>query len=202
MALNLNSTNATVNEILYTFKIEGIDAKTWSFTEAQAQRVIDFMNSLNNTAVSAPEASVTEASAPTPYEKQANAAVRATTSDMKCKWEVEELTTPGGDKFYRIKDGIFTAGKWRQSKFDPNKEYRVETNLEAHKLALDKVKALKNIQKVEMSGGWFAYGFKTKATATKALKSLPECIQAVEICSYIAEHGAIKGKSHTRDKIA
>lgn len=197
MALNFSSKAAT--EVMYTITIE--DHK-WSLNESNTQKVIDLLNSLADASVSAPEVSATEEPTPTPYEKQANAAVRATTSDMKCKWEVEELTTPGGDKFYRIKDGIFTAGKWRQSKFDPNKEYRVETNLEAHKLALDKVKALKNIQKVEMSGGWFAYGFKTKATATKALKSLPECIQAVEICSYIAEHGAIKGKSHTRDKVA
>ena len=152
--------------------------------------------------VQAPE---TPAPAPveqTPYEKQASAAVRATTTDVKCKWDIEELELAGGKKFYRSVDGIFTAGKWRVSKYDSNKEYRIPTNLEAHRIATDYVKKLQGVKSVTMDAGWIAYGFATKKSAKLALEKLPEMIQRAEISAYIAEHGQIKAKAVTRDRVA
>lgn len=133
-------------------------------------------------------------------DNHVNAAIACTTADVKCNWAVEEILD-GKKKFYRIVDGIFTAGKWRQSKYDANKEYRIPTNLEAHKIALSKIKALPLIQSIKPNGSdWFAYGFTSKKAAEEALKHLPSKIDRAEIASYIQEYGPIKGKAVTREK--
>lgn len=120
-------------------------------------------------------------------------------NDVKCKWGIEELII-SGKKFYRITDGIFTLGKWRQSKFKADEEYRIPMNLEAHKLATNKIKSLEGIKSQTTDGGWIAYGFTSKKSAEKALEKLPEKIQSYEIAEYISAHGQIPAKAVTRKK--
>lgn len=135
-------------------------------------------------------------------KQRVNAAVACTTSSVKCNWSIEVIKD-GKRNFYRITDGIFTAGKWRTSKYDANKEYRIPTNQEAHKLALQKIKALPLIQSIQPNGAeWFAYGFYSKKAAEEALNKLPEKIDRAEIAAYISEHGPIKAKAITRIKTA
>ena len=135
-------------------------------------------------------------------DNHVNAAVACTTTSVTCKWGIEEILLDNGKKkFYRITDGIFTAGKWRQSKYDANKEYRIPTNLEAQKLAIEKIKKLDGIQSINPNGAeWKAYGFTSKKAAEAAIKKLPEKIDRAEIASYISEFGPIKGKAVTREK--
>lgn len=199
MALNFNGIEAT--EKMYDVVIEG---HKWSFNEEMTQKVINFMNSLKNgsTPVSAPVAEVCQEAVNTAYKP-----VAVLPSNVSCKWQIEETT--GFDlnagktrRIYRIVDGIFTAGKWMQSKYDANKEYRIPTNQEAHRIAMSKIKSLDNITSVEMPGGWKAYGFATKKAAKAAIESLPEMIQGVEIQGYIEKYGKIQAKAVTRVKEA
>lgn len=197
--LNFNGIENTATEKMYDITIEG---HKWSFNEEQTQKVINFMNSLKNgsTPVSAPVAEVCQEAVKTAYKP-----VAVLPSNVSCKWQIEETT--GFDlnagktrRIYRIVDGIFTAGKWMQSKYDANKEYRIPTNQEAHRIAMSKIKSLDNITSVEMPGGWKAYGFATKKAAKAAIESLPEMIQGVEIQGYIEKYGKIQAKAVTRVK--
>ena len=122
------------------------------------------------------------------------------TPNVTCHWKVEDVIDAKGKKFYRIVDGIFTAGKWYQSKYNPNEEVRFPTNQEAHKLAMDEAKAIEGIQCTEMNGGWKAYGFTSKAKATKAIENLPSKIDGKQIARYIAEHGKIPVEAKKRIK--
>ena len=132
-------------------------------------------------------------------EKTTNKAESVLPNDVKCKWSVEEILI-GGKKFYRILDGIFTFGKWYDSKFNPGEEYRIPVNQEAHRIATTKIKGIKGIKGVETEGGWIAYGFSSKKSAEKALEALPTHIQGVEIAEYIGKYGAIKAKAVKRTK--
>lgn len=194
MALDFNGIEAT--EKMYDVVVEG---HKWSFNEEMTQKVINFMNSLKNgsTPVSAPVAEVCQEAVKTAYKP-----VAVLPSNVSCKWGVEKVVGTDGKTYYRIIDGIFTAGKWMQSKYDANKEYRIPTNQEAHRIAMSKVKDIDDIETIEMQGGWKAYGFKTKKTATKAIESLPEMIQGVEIQGYIEKYGKIQAKAVTRIKEA
>ena len=143
-----------------------------------------------------------QVSEPVTTKVEAPADIRAEYSDVRCKWGLEEVKTPDGRKFYRIIDGIFTAGKWMQSKFNPDEEYRIPVNQEAHRIATNKVKALQGVKAVEMvKDGWKAYGFTSKKKAEEALKKLPTHIQKCEIAEYVAEHGCIKAKAFKRKKV-
>lgn len=200
MALNFNGIEAT--EKMYDVVIE---EHKWSFNEEMTQKVINFMNALKqegSTPVSAPVAEVCQEAVKTAYKP-----VAVLPSNVSCKWKIEETT--GFDlnagktrRIYRIVDGIFTAGKWMQSKYDANKEYRIPTNQEAHRIATNKVKSLDNIISVDMPGGWKAYGFATKKAAKAAIETLPEMIQGVEIAGYIEKYGKIQAKAVTRVKEA
>ena len=144
-----------------------------------------------------------QVSEPVTTKTEAPADVRAAYTDVKCKWGVEKVKTPDNKDFYRIIDGIFTAGKWMQSKYHEDMEYRIPTNQEAHRIATNKVKALQGVKAVEMvKDGWKAYGFSSKKAAEEALKKLPTHIQKCEIAEYVAEHGCIKAKAVTRKKTA
>lgn len=189
MALNLNSVAA---EVAYTFRIDG-ESKTWSFNEAMAQKVVDFMNSLENGQTPVAEDVAEKQTAYKPHGVYP--------SNVSCKWDIDEINV-GGKKFYRIVDGIFTAGKWMQSKYNPDEEYRMPTNQEAHRIAMAKVKELEGIKSAEMAGGWKAYGFTSKKAAQTAIETLPDKIQGVEIQSYIEKYGKIQVKAVKRQKTA
>ena len=133
-------------------------------------------------------------------DKHVNAAVACSTSNVTCKWTIEEKLN-GGKKFYAIKDGIFTCGQWRDCKNKPGRQYRKTTNGEAHRIALGKVKALDGIEYIIPDGeSYRAYGFSSKKKAEAAIKKLPEKIDRAEIAAFITEFGAIEPKFYYRDK--
>lgn len=149
----------------------------------------------------APSTQVSESKPVEKTDNHVNAAVAAVTTSVKCKWGVEKINLDGNKTFWRITDGIFTAGKWQQSKYDANKEYRIPTNQEAHRIATNKIKALDGIQSINPNGAeWKAYGFSSKKKAEEAIKHLPEKIDRAEIAAYISEHGSIKAKAVVREK--
>ena len=200
--LNMNEFQNTVAD--NTVAINGtVVAK---LTDSDAKKVIGYIRSLQN----GQEVNFT-APAPAPQKHEVvqgqtdgqklNTAKTTGLADVTCKWTIEEIITPNNKKFYRITDGIFTAGKWMQSKYDANKEFRIPVNQEAHRLATTAIKGIDNIQSVEMNGGWKAYGFTSKRSAEAAIKKLPAKISKVAIADYIAEHGLIKAKAVTRSKV-
>lgn len=146
-----------------------------------------------------------QVSEPASTKQEAPADIRAGYNDVKCKWSIEEITTPAGKRFYRINNGIYTYGKWQQSKFKADEEYRKTVNNEANVIANSKIKALQGVITVEMNGGWKAFGFNSKKAAEEALKKLPEKIQKVEIAEFVASHSADYiaklTKTYTRKKI-
>lgn len=194
MALRFDGIENEVVEKMYDVVIEG---HKWSFNEEMTQKVINFMNGLKT------EGTVKVS---TPVEKTAYKPHSVNPSDVTCKWNVEQLTGVDKDgkrvKFYHIVDGIFTAGKWMQSKFNADEEFRIPTNQEAHRIALNKVKDLKDVECFKMDGGWNAYGYKTKKTALEMIEQLPDKIQGVEIAGYIEKYGKIQVKSVKRQKTA
>lgn len=196
MALDFNGIEAT--EKMYDITIEG---HKWSFNEEMTQKVINFMNSLKNgsTPVSAPVAEVVQEAVKTAYKPHA-----VNPSDVSCKWNLEKMTGTDEDgkkaTFYRINDGIFTAGKWMQSKFNPDEEYRKPVNQEAHRIALGKVKSADDTECFVMDGGWKAYGCRTKKAAEAVIASLPKKVQGVEIAGYIEKYGVIDVKAVKRKK--
>ena len=118
-----------------------------------------------------------------------NTAKVALASNVKCKWNIEEVVVDG-KKFYSIKDGIFTYGRWIVSKTNENEEIRGRMNLEAHKIALGYVKKIEGIQTKKIPTCTF-YGFSSKKKAEEAIEHLPEHIDRTEIAAYIEKHGHI-----------
>lgn len=202
--LNLNEINAIGKEVVEMNEIVVNGLKTYKLNDDDLKKVIGYINSLGATSSVAYQPKVDEKQVEKAVEvkedRPLNTAKTTGLNDVTCKWAVEEVFDENNKKFYRIVDGIWTAGKWMDSKYDANKQYRIPCNQEAHRLATEALKKVDNIQNVKMNGGWFAYGFKAKKTAEATITKLPAKISKVAIADYIAEHGQIKAKAVTRVK--
>lgn len=97
--------------------------------------------------------------------------------DFKPKYKLEKV-----GEYYCIKHSIIGVGKELPSKFDDNETYRPKINKEIKAVANMYIKALPNIAvvdvKLENGKSYTAWGYKTKATAEKHLKTLPTVITA------------------------
>ena len=174
-----------------------VNGVTYKATDAVATRIMNILIGKEQLSDAEPKQSPKQS---TKQAKEPLNTTEETTASVTCHWKVEDVIDANGKKFYRIVDGIFTAGRWYQSQFNSNEEYRRPTNLEAHKLATYELKAVEGLQCTEMNGGWKAYGFTSKAKATKAIENLPSKIDGKQIARYIKEHGRIPAETKKRIK--
>lgn len=161
-------------------------------TDTVAQQILEIVMGGTQQLVSQPAVQSTSKAPLTP--------VNDSMPNVSCKWSVEKVFDASGKTFYRLDNGIFTAGKWYQSKYDANTEYRKTTNLEANYLANKALKEVKGIKEATMAGGWKAYGFSTEKAAKAVLEQLPAKIDGKLIGRYIQDHGRIKQDTYYRDK--